>query len=248
MFTQDPETICRIANKQATDDLEARKRAKKYGKSSDSGDGEFLGAVIIITDYVCYKAVGWAVKVTTTGSKILVNAYKINTGKIEVLGTDPESKTTYIARNPSPCSTTSTTESLDSTEQVSPRSKREKVKILEKQILENAKTGAKILSTAYKLTTGKVEVLGLSSEFTRDGKEKFIFSEPTERKIVTKEFKLEDGYTCGIAWEEIINTSLTLRLNNNLVFKFKEFRSVVLPDTTQDTGKTFDISLVLKDS
>ncbi|EER21376.1 hypothetical protein REIS_0511 [Rickettsia endosymbiont of Ixodes scapularis] len=35
-----------------------------------------------------------AVKVTTTGSKILVNAYKINTGKIEVLGTDPESKTT----------------------------------------------------------------------------------------------------------------------------------------------------------
>ncbi|KJW02020.1 hypothetical protein REIP_0019 [Rickettsia endosymbiont of Ixodes pacificus] len=41
---------------------------------------------------------------------------------------------------------------------------------------------------------------------------------------------------------------MTLRLNNNLVFKFKEFRSVVLPDTTQDTGKTFDISLVLKDS
>ncbi|KJW02014.1 hypothetical protein REIP_1718 [Rickettsia endosymbiont of Ixodes pacificus] len=52
MFTQDPETIRRIANKQATDDLEARKRAKKYGKSSDSGDGEFLGAVIIITGYV----------------------------------------------------------------------------------------------------------------------------------------------------------------------------------------------------
>ncbi|KJW02017.1 hypothetical protein REIP_0016 [Rickettsia endosymbiont of Ixodes pacificus] len=94
----------------------------------------------------------------------MVNAYKINTGKIEVLGTDPESKTTYIARNPSPRSTTSTTKSLDSTEQVSPRSKREKVKILEKQILEDVKTGAKILSTAYKLTTGKVEVLGPSSE------------------------------------------------------------------------------------
>ncbi|WP_231289980.1 hypothetical protein [Rickettsia australis] len=120
---QDPDTIRQIANKQATDQIEARERRKKYGNSSDSGEGKFLGAVIIITSYVFYKAVEEVLKFTTVGSKILVNAYKINTGKIEVLGTNPESKTTYIARNPAPHSTTSTTESLDSTAQVSPSAK-----------------------------------------------------------------------------------------------------------------------------
>ncbi|WP_412707526.1 hypothetical protein [Candidatus Rickettsia kedanie] len=127
---QDPDTIRHIANQQATDQIEARERRKKYRNSSDSGEGEFLGAVIIITSYVFYKAVAGVLKVTTAGSKILVNAYKINTGKIEVLGTNPKNKTTYIARNPAPHSTTSTTESLDSAEQVSPSfSNRKSLKI-----------------------------------------------------------------------------------------------------------------------
>ncbi|ABV74460.1 hypothetical protein A1C_00635 [Rickettsia akari str. Hartford] len=78
---QDPDTIRQIVNKQATDQIEARERRQKYKNSSDSGEGEFLGAVIIITAYVFYKAVEVVLKVTTADSKILVNAYKINTGK-----------------------------------------------------------------------------------------------------------------------------------------------------------------------
>lgn len=35
MFKQDPETIRQIANKQATDQIEARERRKKYDKSSE---------------------------------------------------------------------------------------------------------------------------------------------------------------------------------------------------------------------
>lgn len=96
------------------------------------------------------------------------------------------------------------------------------------------------------MTTGKIEVIGPGSDFNRDGKEKFIFSEPTQRKVIQKEFKREDGYKCGIALEEIIETSLMLRLNNKGIVKIKEFRSMILPDTTQDVGGTFELSLILK--
>ncbi|HJD55671.1 MAG TPA: hypothetical protein LFW21_03330 [Rickettsia endosymbiont of Pyrocoelia pectoralis] len=240
-------------NKWNEHDRKVRER-EKHGNSSD-GDGEFLVAIVIIGGYVCYKAVEGAVTVTTTGSKIIGNAYKIKTGKIEVLGTDPETKTTYIARSPSPRSATTTTQStttepLDSSDQTSPRpitSKREKVKVFSKKLLDGAKTSATTLSTAYKLTTGKVEVVDRGSDMTRDGKEKFIFSEPTKRNITTKEFKLENGYKCGIVWEETINTSLKVRLNNKLVYHIENFRSVIVPDNTQDTGGTFDLSLILKE-
>lgn len=235
------------------EDAKKAKKREKYGNSSD-GDGEFLVAIVLISGYVCYKAVEGAVTVTTTGSKIIGNAYKIKTGQIEVLGTDPETKTTYIARSPSPRSTTTTTqstvpESLDSPEQTSPRpitSKREKVKVFSKKLLEGAKTSATTLSTAYKLTTGKVEVVGPGSDMTRDGKEKFIFSDPTNRNITTKEFKLENGYKCGIVWEETIDTSLKIRLNNKFIYHIEKFRSVIVPDNTQDTGGIFDLSLILK--
>lgn len=46
--------------------------------------------------------------------------------------------------------------------------------------------------------------------------------------------------------EETIEASLTLRLNNKCIVKIKEFRSMIVPDTTEDTGDTFDISLILK--
>ncbi|WP_236609750.1 hypothetical protein [Rickettsia gravesii] len=46
--------------------------------------------------------------------------------------------------------------------------------------------------------------------------------------------------------EETIEASLTLRLNNKRIVKIKEFRSMIVPDTTEDTGEIFDISLILK--
>nr|WP_016917586.1 Sca4 family protein [Rickettsia honei] len=42
--------------------------------------------------------------------------------------------------------------------------------------------------------------------------------------------------------EETIEASL--RLNNKRIVKIKEFRSMIVPD--EDTGETFDISLILK--
>ncbi|AXU07097.1 hypothetical protein GRX81_03175 [Rickettsia japonica] len=89
-----------------------------------------------------------------------------------------------------------------------------------------------------------MEVVGPGSDFNSNGKEKFIFSEPTKRKVVQKEFKTENGYKCGIVLEETIEASLTLRLNNKCIVKIKEFRSMIVPDTTEDTGETFDISLI----
>ncbi|HJD53822.1 MAG TPA: hypothetical protein LFW11_00190 [Rickettsia endosymbiont of Proechinophthirus fluctus] len=64
--------------------------------------------------------------------------------------------------------------------------------------------------------------------FNSTGKEKFIFSKPTKRKVVQKAFKTENGYKCGIMLEETIEAFLTLRLNNKRIVKIKEFRSMRL--------------------
>ncbi|AEK74160.1 hypothetical protein Rh054_00700 [Rickettsia conorii subsp. heilongjiangensis 054] len=142
--------------------------------------------------------------------------------------------------------TTNPVDPLEQTPPNTPTSKREKAKIYGKKLVDSTKIGAKTLSSAYKVTTGTIEVVGPGSDFNSNGKEKFIFSEPTKRKVVQKEFKTENGYKCGIVLEETIEASLTLRLNNKCIVKIKEFRSMIVPDTTEDTGETFDISLILK--
>lgn len=231
--------------------------AEEHHRKQASGrdDDAMLVAIIIGTGYICYKAVEGAVKVTVTGSKLIENAYKIGGGQIAVLGTDPESKTTYITKHPSPRGNTSTptqpmtTNPVEPSEQTSPNtptSKREKAKIYGKKLVDNAKIGAKTLSNAYKMTTGKIEVVGPGSDFNSNGKEKFIFSDPTQRKIIQKEFKTKKGYKCGIALEETIKVSLTLSLNNKRIVKITEFRSIIVPDVTEDREETFDISLILK--
>nr|WP_233417572.1 hypothetical protein [Rickettsia conorii] len=73
---------------------EHRRRQANY---SDN-DAELLEVIIVCAGYACYKAVAGAVKVTVTGSKIIENAYKIGSGQIAVLGTDAESKITYITK------------------------------------------------------------------------------------------------------------------------------------------------------
>ncbi|WP_238375501.1 hypothetical protein [Rickettsia massiliae] len=67
-----------------------------------------LGVIIVCAGYACYKAIEGAVKVTVTGSKIIENAYKIGSGQIVVLGTDAQSKITYITKHPSSRGNTST--------------------------------------------------------------------------------------------------------------------------------------------
>lgn len=77
-------------------------------RNYSDNDAELLGVIIVCAGYACYKAVEGAVKVTVTGSKIIENAYKIGSGQIAVLGTDAESKITYITKHPSSRGNTST--------------------------------------------------------------------------------------------------------------------------------------------
>ncbi|WP_235364292.1 hypothetical protein [Rickettsia felis] len=245
--------MSRTKEQYAAEIYAAEEHRRRQANSSD-GDAELLGVMIVCAGYACYKAVEGAVKVTVTGSKIIENVYKIGTGQIEILGTEPESKITYIAKHPSPRGPTNVnqpnaTNPVDPSEQTppnTPTSKREKAKIYGKKLVDSAKIGAKTLSNAYKVTTGKIEVVGPGSDFNSNGKEKFIFSDPIQRIVIQKELKRDDGYKCGIALEETIETSLMLRLNNKHIVRNKEFRSMILPDTTQDVGGTFELSLILK--
>ncbi|AFB28434.1 hypothetical protein [Rickettsia rickettsii] len=109
---------------------EHRRRQANY---SDN-DAELLEVIVVCAGYACEGAV----KVTVTGSKIIENAYKIGSGQIAVLGTDAESKITYITKHPSSRGNTSTpiqsmtTNRVDPLEQTppnTPTSKREKAKI-----------------------------------------------------------------------------------------------------------------------
>ncbi len=79
-----------------------------------------LKLFIVCAGYACYKAVEGAVKVTVTGSTIIDNAYKIGSGQIAVLGTDAESKITYITKHPSSRGNTSTPTQSMTTNRVDP--------------------------------------------------------------------------------------------------------------------------------
>ncbi|WCR56613.1 hypothetical protein [Rickettsia asembonensis] len=107
---EDPDVIRARINQWAAEDNERARKAKKYGKSSDSGDGELLGALIVFTGYAVYqgaKVLGKAAidggKVAVKGSKIAdqtaANAYKLHKGDIEIVSQDKDGNIMKVLRD-----------------------------------------------------------------------------------------------------------------------------------------------------
>ncbi|MGX6960623.1 MAG: hypothetical protein ACIPMY_05360 [Rickettsia endosymbiont of Pentastiridius leporinus] len=218
MFTQDPETIRRITNEQAMRDHNARKHKKN--SSSDSGDGELLGALIVFGGIAAYKGAKILGKAAIEGGKMAVeggkiagktavNAYKLNKGDIEIVSKDRDGN--IIEKPPEPVN--------PEPDENAVFSKREKVKEWIGKGVKRSKSASELITSAYKLTTNTTEVV--STDET--GKQKVMITAPKPiMQCVSSKMTplIYEKCTYGEVREDIINiinVPLKYRFDNKIV-------------------------------
>ncbi|MEY4463395.1 MAG: hypothetical protein RLZZ81_366 [Pseudomonadota bacterium] len=169
--------------------------------------GDETGLSFIITvPYLIIVGVVGAVEATSAAIKTTSNVRAINSGKVEVIGTNVDGKICAIKKQRSNTNITKTT--ITDEKQISPRPSK-------------IKKGLKILSDAYKLTKSKkTEIINNDDDDS---------NEHTERGIINL---VADNFHFGDIYQEIIKTTaLTFRFNNQWLFNINEFRSIIFPDS-----------------
>lgn len=241
---QDPETIRQIANYGALGH-DAR-RYKKHSSSSDSGDGELLGALILFTGYAAYQGAKFVGKVAIEGGKVAVkgskiagktaaNAYKLHKGDIEIVDRDKDGNIIEKAPEPPPIEPQEDTTF----------SKREKVKEWIGKGVKRSKSASELITSAYKLTTSTTEVVSTDEA----GKQKVIITtpKPTMQCISSKMSPLiYEKNTYGEVREDIINIiNVPLKYNfNNKIIEVTTYRNLTFTDTIKP-GSSFVLKYAL---
>lgn len=248
----DPETIRRITNQQAKEDLEAKKRAKKYGNSSssDSSDAELLGVLVVCAGYGIYKGGKFLGKAAIEGGKMaveggkiagktVINAHKLHKGEIEIVNTDNQGN--IVEKTP---------ETAPVTPHESPTfSKREKVKEWIGKGVKRSKSASELITSAYKLSTSTTEEVITDA----DDKTKVIIKSTeannnnvnTEGLIPTKIKPLIDKQNkyYGEIREDNLNTSIKYKFDNKIV-ELTKYKTFTFPNTIMP-GKAFDLKFPL---
>ncbi|MFY9589429.1 hypothetical protein [Rickettsia endosymbiont of Halotydeus destructor] len=244
MFTQDPETIRKIANQQVAEDLRYQKQRNK--SSSDSKDGELLGAVIVVTGYVAYQGVKFLGKAAVEGGKVAIkgskiagktatNAYKLHKGDIEIVSRDNEGN--IIAKAPELA--------LAEPQENDTFSKREKIKEWIGKGVKRSKSASELITSAYKLTTSTTEVVSTDEE----GKQKIIITapKPTMQCISSKMTPfIYEKHTYGEVREDIINiinVPLKYKFDNKII-EVTAYRNLTFTDTIK-SGSSFVLKYAL---
>lgn len=223
---EDPDVIRARINQWAAEDNERARKAKKYGKSSDSGDGELLGALIVFTGYAVYQGAKVLGKAAIEGGKVAgqtaANAYKLHKGDIEIVSQDKDGNIIEKAPESAP------TEPQEDTT----FSKREKVKEWIGKGIKKSRSASELLGSAYKLTTSTTEVVS-TDETT--GKQKVIITtpKPTMQCISSKMTPLiYEKNTYGEVRQDIINivnVPLKYKFNNKIV-EVTAYRNLTFTD------------------
>ncbi|WP_341789670.1 hypothetical protein [Rickettsia endosymbiont of Polydrusus tereticollis] len=221
-------------------------RKQRNKSSSDSGDGELLGALIVFGGIAAYKGAKFLGKAAIEGGKVAIeggkiagktaaNAYKLHKGDIEIVSKDNEGN--IIEKAPEPASI--------EPQENSTFSKREKVKEWIGKGIKRSKSASELMTSAYKLTTSTTEIVSTDEE----GKQKVIITtpKPTIQYISSKMSPLiYEKQTYGEVREDIINiinVPLKYKFDNKII-EVTAYRYLTFTDTI-NPGSSFLLKFAL---